>query len=113
MLAKELILASSSDIRRKILDDNGVSYIAKNHNFDEKILKTDKALSPDNLSLKLARGKAMSLRDEFFNHVILGCDQVCLLKDRIFSEMNNVPFNEDVWPLFLGGNAQKVLKLNI
>ena len=86
MLAKELILASSSDIRRKILDDNGISYIAKNHNFDEKILKTDKALSPDNLSLKLARGKAMSLSDEFFNNVILGCDQVCLLKDRIFSK---------------------------
>ena len=33
--------------------------------------------------------------------------------DKIFSEMDNVPFNEDVWPLFLGGNAQKVLKLNI
>ena len=86
MLAKELILASSSDIRRKILDDNGISYIVKNHNFDEKILKTDKALSPDNLSLKLARAKAMSLSDEFFNHIILGCDQVCLLKDRIFSK---------------------------
>ena len=28
----------------------------------------------------------MSLRDEFFNHVILGCDQVCLLKDKIFSK---------------------------
>ena len=86
MLAKELILASSSDIRKKILDDNGISYIAKNHNFDEKILKSDKALSPDKLSLKLARGKAMSLRDKFFNHVVLGCDQVCLLKDRIFSK---------------------------
>jgi septum formation protein len=86
LLAKELILASSSDIRKKILDDNGISYIAKNHNFDEKILKSDKALSPDKLSLKLARGKAMSLRDKFFNHVVLGCDQVCLLKDRIFSK---------------------------
>ena len=28
----------------------------------------------------------MSLRDKFFNHVVLGCDQVCLLKDRIFSK---------------------------
>ena len=28
----------------------------------------------------------MSLKDEFINHVILGCDQVCLLKDRIFSK---------------------------
>ena len=33
--------------------------------------------------------------------------------DKIVSEMDNVPFNEDVWPLFLGGNAKKVLKLNI
>ncbi len=33
--------------------------------------------------------------------------------DKIFSEMDNVPFSEDVWPLFLGGNAKKVLKLNI
>ena len=33
--------------------------------------------------------------------------------DKIFSEMDNVPLNEDVWPLFLGGNAKKVLKLNI
>ena len=32
--------------------------------------------------------------------------------DKIFSEMDNVPFNEDVWPLFLGGNV-KVLKIEI
>ncbi len=31
--------------------------------------------------------------------------------DKIFIEMNDVPFNEDVWPLFLGENAQRVLKL--
>ena len=31
--------------------------------------------------------------------------------DKIFKEMNDVPFNEDVWPLFLGENAQRVLKL--
>ena len=31
--------------------------------------------------------------------------------DKIFSEMNDVPFNDDVWPLFLGENAKKILKL--
>jgi hypothetical protein len=25
--------------------------------------------------------------------------------------MNDVPFNDDIWPLFLGENAKKVLKL--
>ena len=89
MLAKELILASSSDIRRKILDDNGVSYIAKNHNFDEKILKTDKTLNPINLSLELAREKSLSLAYSYNDHVILGCDQICLLGDKIFSKPLN------------------------
>jgi hypothetical protein len=31
--------------------------------------------------------------------------------DKIFSEMDDVPFNKDVWPLFLGENATKLLKL--
>lgn len=32
--------------------------------------------------------------------------------DRIFSDMKNVPFNDDVWPLFLRENAIRVFKLN-
>jgi predicted TIM-barrel fold metal-dependent hydrolase len=31
--------------------------------------------------------------------------------DKIFAEMDDVPFNDNVWPLFLGENAKKVLKL--
>tara|TARA_Y100000389_G_C17387386_1_gene477844 strand:+ start:219 stop:1085 length:867 start_codon:yes stop_codon:yes gene_type:complete len=31
--------------------------------------------------------------------------------DKIFSEMEHVPFNDDVWPNFLGENAKKLLKL--
>lgn len=31
--------------------------------------------------------------------------------DKIFSEMDDVPFNDDVWPCFLGENAKKLLKL--
>jgi len=33
--------------------------------------------------------------------------------DKIFSEMDDVPFIEDVWPLFLGENAKRLLKLEI
>jgi predicted TIM-barrel fold metal-dependent hydrolase len=29
--------------------------------------------------------------------------------ERIFAELPNVPFNDDVWPKFLRGNALKVL----
>jgi len=31
--------------------------------------------------------------------------------DRIFSEMRDVPFKDEVWPKFLAGNAARVLKL--
>jgi len=31
--------------------------------------------------------------------------------ERIFTEMQNVPFKEDVWPKFLGENARRVFKL--
>ena len=34
-----------------------------------------------------------------------------LTLERIFSELANVPFKEDVWQRFLGGNAARVLKL--
>ena len=32
--------------------------------------------------------------------------------DRIFGEFADVPFNDDVWPRFLRGNAARVLKLD-
>jgi predicted TIM-barrel fold metal-dependent hydrolase len=31
--------------------------------------------------------------------------------DKIFSEMDSVPFKDEVWPKFLGENARKLLKL--
>ena len=89
MFANKLILASSSEIRRQILDNNNISYVARNHNYDEKILKSDKALDPINLSLELAREKSLSLAYSYDNHVILGCDQICLLGDKIFSKPLN------------------------
>ena len=33
--------------------------------------------------------------------------------DKIFGEMDDVPLKDDVWPLFLGENAKRVLKLGI
>ena len=89
MFPNKLILASSSEIRRQILENNNISYVAKNHNCDEKILKSDKTLDPISLSLKLAREKSLSLAYNYNNHVILGCDQICLLGDKIFSKPLN------------------------
>ncbi len=35
-----------------------------------------------------------------------------LTLDRIFSELPDVAFNDDVWPKFLRENARRVLKLD-
>jgi predicted TIM-barrel fold metal-dependent hydrolase len=32
--------------------------------------------------------------------------------ERIFNEMKDVPFNDDVWPLFLRDNARRVFKVD-
>jgi hypothetical protein len=34
-----------------------------------------------------------------------------LTLERIFTELASVPFNDAVWPEFLGANAARVLKL--
>ena len=36
-----------------------------------------------------------------------------LTLERIMTEMRDVPFNDDVWPKFLRGNAARVLGLDI
>ena len=34
-----------------------------------------------------------------------------LTLERIFTEMRNVPFKDEVWPLFLRENAKRVFKM--
>ena len=108
MLAKKLILASSSEIRRQILDTNNILYIAQNHNFDENILKSDKTLEPINLSLQLAKEKSLSLADSYPDHIILGCDQICLLKDKIFSKPLNAEKAKDNLSILSGQTHQLI-----
>jgi hypothetical protein len=31
--------------------------------------------------------------------------------ERIFGDLENVPFKDEVWPKFLGGNARRVFKI--
>ena len=32
--------------------------------------------------------------------------------ERIFGDLENVPFKDEVWPKFLGGNARRVFKIS-
>ena len=86
MEANKLILASSSEIRKNILNNHNYPFEVVNHKFDEDIGKNNNSLTPTELSLYLADQKSLSLCADYKDQIILGCDQVCVLENTIFSK---------------------------
>ena len=89
-----LILASSSQSRKKLLEKSGIDFIQISSNFDESLIK-EKDIS--NLALELSFQKAKSLvlnikeieLPEKFNYKsveILGCDSIFEFKGRAFGK---------------------------
>ena len=88
----EIVLASSSKIRRDIISNYAVDVIFCDPEINEEQLKQDNHnLNPRSLAVLLAKSKALSLTDKFSEKFILGCDQVCIFNDKIMSK----PLNED------------------
>ena len=81
----KLVLASSSEIRKQIISKYDFPYIIAQHKFDEESFKLKANLQPKELSLYLAKQKALSLSDDY-EDLILGCDQICLMNNEIFSK---------------------------
>ena len=87
MRSKDFILASSSAIRISILKKNSFPFKHIPPTCDEDKLKIDnKHLSPSDLSTFLAKEKALSISKEYPGSLVLGCDQICLLNNRIFEK---------------------------
>lgn len=86
----ELVLASSSEIRKKIIKKYDIPYTIAEHKFDEESSKLTANLEPKDLSLYLAKEKALSLSNDYDN-LILGCDQICYMNKEIF----NKPLTEE------------------
>ena len=80
----EIVLASSSKIRRDIISNYAVDVIVYNPEINEEQLKQDNLnLNPRSLAALLAKSKALSLADKFSEKFILGCDQICIFNDKI------------------------------
>ena len=89
MKRNPLVLGSSSKIRSEIISKYDYPYIRRNHKIneeEEKLLFDD----PIKLNLHLATQKSLSLSNDFKDHIILGCDQICLLDREVFSKPNTV-----------------------
>ena len=87
-----IILASKSKVRKKILESGGIFCDVVPSNVDEDSVK--KALliensSPEMISKNLAELKANKVSVKFSNKLVLGADSVIDLEGKIISKPNN------------------------
>ena len=90
----ELILASKSAIRRKILEDNNIKCLVEPSNVDEEYIKKSllkEKVPPEIISKNLAELKANKISQKFNNNIVLGADSVIGLEGKIISKPTSRP----------------------
>lgn len=79
----ELVLASTSPYRQELLARLGLKFRAVAPRFEETHGHNG---DPGALALELARGKAMSVAEDFANAILIGCDQVVWFEKRVLNK---------------------------
>jgi len=91
-MVNQIILASKSEVRKKILEDNKIVCRVEPSNVDEDSVKEsllkEKATST-NISKNLAELKANKISQKFINEIVLGADSIIDLEGEIISKPNN------------------------
>jgi septum formation protein len=83
----DIILASTSKIRGKILSDAGIKFAVLNSELDEEKAKNSLTkLSPRKISLELARLKAEKISGLHPKAMTIGADQVLGFENQIFNK---------------------------
>lgn len=83
----DIILASTSKIRGKILSTAGIEFSVINSDIDEERVKSSLTeLSPRNISLELARLKSEKISKQHPNAMTIGADQVLGFENQIFNK---------------------------
>jgi len=87
-----IILASKSKVRKKILDENNINCIVEPSNIDEENVKISlikENSSPEIISKNLAELKANKISAKFIDKLVIGADSVIDLEGRIISKPSN------------------------
>ncbi len=85
----QIILASTSKVRKKILEEVGLKFVVVAPLYDEDLEKKNLKLSPKKLAIFLAKEKALSVSREFVDAVVIGSDQVCEFAEKeVFKSRN-------------------------
>ena len=88
-MADQIILASKSRIRKKILEDNKINCIVEHSNIDESSIKKSllkENVSPEIISKNLAELKANKVSQKIVGGLVLGADSVIDLNGKIISK---------------------------
>jgi septum formation protein len=91
-MVSEIILASKSGVRKKILEDNKITCRVEPSNVDEDSIKESllkEGATPTIISKNLAELKANKISQKFINEVVIGADSVIDLGGQIISKPNN------------------------
>ena len=85
----DVVLASTSKIRAKLLRNAGLDFIQRAPSLDETAIK--QSLSAENIKPRdvadiLADMKARKVSNEFMQSVIIGCDQILVFNNQIHSK---------------------------
>jgi len=86
----KIILASTSPIRKQMMEDAGISFVAVPPICDERIIKEQKShLNMLDLALELGKAKAKSISDLNPGAYVIGSDQICEFGGKAISKSKN------------------------
>ena len=91
-MVKEIILASKSGVRKKILEKNNIRCKVEPSNVDEDSVKESllkEEATPTIISKNLAELKANKISQKFIEEMVLGADSVIDLEGEIISKPND------------------------
>ena len=91
-MVNEIILASKSEVRKKILENNKIKCRVEPSNVDEDTVKEsllNEKATPTIISKNLAELKANKISQKFINAIVMGADSVIDLEGEIISKPNN------------------------
>lgn len=94
-----LILASSSPRRKELLDSINIKYIVCPADIDEAL---DEGLTPEENVKNLGLKKARTVAKKYLNDVVLGCDTVVVLDDKIYGKPKSEEDAFNMLSLFSG-----------
>lgn len=92
-MTMNLILASGSEIRRKLLQNAGVAFTVQKARIDEIMIRESleaEQAKPRDIADTLAEMKALKISEKNPGALVLGCDQVLEFEGQVLSKPNDL-----------------------